>query len=131
MPTGLPFTWTRSTLSAAPTWSTIRRPAHSAGMSTERSYMPVGLAAGEAGGNSPHGICALVYCGRSSPLWVVQVPGTSVRVHSPEQPMGEGSSWKCQEPSRDSAPERRSTAFMASRPQEVTSGASQGRRAIR
>ena len=43
---------TSSTLSAAPTCSTIRRPAHSAGMSTSRSYTPVGLAAGECGGNS-------------------------------------------------------------------------------
>ena len=40
--------------------------------------------------------------------------------------MGEGSSWKCQEPSRESDAGRRSTAFIGSRPQEVTSGASQG-----
>ncbi len=46
IPAGRPSTCTSSTLSAAPTWSTIRRPVHSAGTSTARSYTPVGLAAG-------------------------------------------------------------------------------------
>ncbi len=37
MPTSTPSSETIRTLSAAPTWSTIRRPAHAAGTSTVRS----------------------------------------------------------------------------------------------
>ena len=60
MPTACPSTSTISTLSAAPTWSTILRPAQSAGMSMSRSWTPVGLAAGDAGGWCGHGIVTLV-----------------------------------------------------------------------
>ncbi|CAM5591680.1 hypothetical protein SCANM63S_07265 [Streptomyces canarius] len=130
IPTGRPSTWTSSTLSAAPTCRTIRRPAQWAGTSTCRSYTPVGLAAGDRGGNSAYGIRTLVYCGRSSVSCMVHAPGTCAVDHVPwSVASGVGRSWKRQSPSRDRAPERRSTAFMGSLPQEVTSGACQGRSA--
>ncbi len=131
IPAGRPSTCTSSTLSAAPTWSTIRRPAHSAGTSTTRSYTPVGLAAGTPGGYSANGIRMLRYWGRSSASCMVHTPGTYADDQtSPTGVSGAGSSWKRQSPSSRTAPARRSTAFIGSRPQEVTSGASQGRRAI-
>ncbi len=50
IPTTVPSTATSSALSAAPTWSTTRRPAHVAGIATTRRYTPVGFSAGTLGG---------------------------------------------------------------------------------
>lgn len=103
-PTGRPSTCTRSTLSAAPTWSTIRRPVHSAGTSTSRSWTPVGLAAGEWGGYSGNGIRTFVYCGRSSVPCTVQAPARAPRTRS----------------RRPARPERAATGSASRRPGEYS-----------
>ncbi len=59
-PTSTPLTEAISTLSAAPTCSTTRRPAQSAGSSNVRWWTPVGFCAGGCGGRSGQGICTFV-----------------------------------------------------------------------
>lgn len=60
MPTDTPSTATSSTLSAAPTCSTIRLPRQWSGTSTSRTCTPVGLAAGGCGARSGKGITTFV-----------------------------------------------------------------------
>jgi hypothetical protein len=59
-PTGAPSTYTKAMDSAAPMRSTVRRPCHSAGISTTRRYTAVGLSPGTDGGSPAKGMATLV-----------------------------------------------------------------------
>ncbi len=126
MPTSRSFTRTMATLSAAPMWSTIRRPVQRSGTSKSRTYRPVGFAAGTAGGRSGKGMTMFVYWGRSPVSCIAQLPGTVIVRHaSVAAASAAGSSWKRHSPSRGTRSSW-GTLCIGTRCSPVSSGAAQG-----